>query len=326
LPDLLLRVPASFRYVQCTACSTVYQDPRVREEDIALCYPSGYYTRGAGAPWTPTPAPIGGLRDRLRRAIRWAADSEPDPTLSLPLRLAGALLALHPGLRRRARFGLVDGLAPPVGRRRRCLEVGPGHGIDLFCLRTLGWEAQGLEIDPLAAEQARATSGCEVRVGTLASTDYPLSSFDLVYMSHVFEHLPDPLPALARCLELLRPGGRLVLVYPNPHALTARLFGRFSCVFEPPRHLVLPSIRAIVLLARNAGFRWAAARTSARHATTYVSASRAQRAGLAWDWKRPRSPAPGDRLLGWLEGALVVLGLPVGEEVVFRAEKPLGPS
>jgi hypothetical protein len=43
----------------------------------------------------------------------------------------------------------------------------------LLCLRLLGWDARGLEVDPVAAERARLTSGCEVRLGTLASTDYP---------------------------------------------------------------------------------------------------------------------------------------------------------
>lgn len=322
LPDLLLGVPGTFRYVECSACRTVYQNPRVREEDLPLCYPPGYFTREAGAAWAPTPASPGSLRDRLRRAIRWAADAEPDPALSPPLRLVGALLALHPGLRRRARFGLVDGLAAPVGRPARCLEVGPGQGVDLFCLRTLGWEAQGLEVDPVAAERARMTSGCEVRVGTLESVPYPPAHFDLVYMSHVVEHLPDPARALARCAELLAPGGRVVLVFPNPAALTVRLFGRFSCVFEPPRHLVLPPVQAAASLLGKAGFSEVQGSTSARHAATYLSASRTQRGGAAWDWRRPRPPAPGDRLLGVLEGLLVALGLPVGEEAVLRARRP----
>jgi SAM-dependent methyltransferase len=216
----------------------------------------------------------------------------------------------------------VDGLEPSPGGHGRCLEVGPGQGVDLFCLRTLGWEAQGLEVDPVAAERARITSGCDVRVGTLESVPYPPAHFDLMYMSHVVEHLSDPARALARCAELLAPGGRVVLVFPNPGALTVRLFGRFSCVFEPPRHLVLPPVQAAASLLGKAGFSEVQVSTSARHAATYLSASRTQRGGAAWDWRRPRPPAPSDRLLGVLEGLFVALGLPVGEEVILRARKP----
>jgi SAM-dependent methyltransferase len=235
--------------------------------------------------------------------------------------LAGWLLAFVPALRRRARLGLFDGLEPPLDGRRRCLEVGPGLGIDLFCLRAVGWEAYGLEVDPQAAEQSRATSGCEVRVGTLDTTDYSTGSFDLVYMSHVLEHLPEPRPALARCLELLAPSGRLVLVYPNPSALTVRLFGRFSCVFEPPRHLVLPPIDAAVSLLRGAGFARARAVTSTRRSASFFAASRYQRAGARWARDGPCPPAPVDRVFAAAEAVLVALGLPFGEEAIVWAVK-----
>jgi SAM-dependent methyltransferase len=237
------------------------------------------------------------------------------------MRLAGSALALSSSLRRRARFGLVDGLEPPVGRQGRCLEVGPGTGIDLFCLRAVGWDAQGLDVDPVAAERARQTSGCAVTVGTLDSPCYEPGAFDLVYMSHVLEHLPDPARALRRCFELLAPAGRLVLVYPNPSALTARLFGRFACVFEPPRHLVLPSAPALLSLLRSVGFAQSRAATSARHAASSFTASRVLRAGALWDWVRPRPPALADRVLAAAEAVLVALGRPVGEEVVVRAQR-----
>jgi SAM-dependent methyltransferase len=320
-PDLLRLVPGVFRYAECEACRTIFQDPRVVEEDLPACYPAGYFTHEADETWSPTPAPPGSVRDRVRRAIR-AADGVPDPTLSLPLRLTGAVLAVFPGLRRRARFELVDGLEPPVAGGGRCLEVGPGGGLDLLRLRLLGWRAEGLEIDPISAERAGRTSGCEVRVGTLFSADYPAGCFDLVYMSHVFEHLPDPSRALGRCLELLAPAGRLVLVYPNPQALTVRLFDRFSCVFEPPRHLVLAPVEAVAALLGWTGFVDVRAETSARHAAAYLAASRDQRSGTRWDWRRPRPPTVADRLLGATERALVAVGRPLGEEVIVRARRP----
>ena len=311
-PDLLLGVPGTFHYVECDACRTVYQDPRVREEDLPLCYPAGYFTHESNAGWMPTPAPAGSFRGRVRRAIREGG-------------FIGTVLSLHPGLRRRARFGLVEGL-DPEGGQGRCLEVGPGAGVELSSLRALGWEAYGLEIDPVAAERARATSGCEVRVGTLESAAYPAGRFDLVYASHVLEHLPDPARALRRCRELLAPGGRLVLVSPNPQALTVRLFERFSCVFEPPRHLVLPTVEAAVPLLRKEGFSEVSAETTARHATLYMTASRHQRAGLSWSWSAPGGPNIGDKVRGLREAALVAAGRFVGEEVIVRARKPRAPA
>ncbi|HSD28754.1 MAG TPA: class I SAM-dependent methyltransferase [Vicinamibacteria bacterium] len=320
-PDLLLSVPGLFRYVECTDCGTIFQNPRVRDEDLPLCYPDDYYTHG-GEAWTPTPAPPGSLRERLGRAIRHAADGSADRPPSPLLRTAGHVLAWSPLLRRRARLGLVDPLAPPPHRGGRCLEVGPGRGLDLLCLRLLGWDARGLEPDPVAAEAARLTSGCEVRLGTLESTDYPAEHFDLVYMRHVFEHMPDPARSLRRCRELLEPGGRLVLLYPNPRALTARCYGSLSPVWDPPRHLVLPSVPAIVQLVARSGFVDAAVRTVAAQAAVNAEAARRRRRGRHWDPSAPSRLRPVDRAFALAESTLVGLGWPVGEEVLLQARKP----
>ena len=278
-------------------------------------------TAAVGSGHRPPP-PQAAFRDRLRRTIRRAADGVPDGGQPALFRALGSLLARHPGLRQRARLGLPDGVEAPAGRTGRCLEVGPGQGIDLFCLRTLGWDAHGLEPDALAAEQARRTSGCEVRVGTLATTDYPASSFDLVYMRHVFEHLPDPVAALARCHELLAPGGRLVLVYPNPGALTARRYGPLSPVWEPPRHLVLPPAPAARTLVARAGFEAPQARTLAWEAAASAEAARRRRRGQSWSPLELLRPGPLARLLALVEFLLVTLGAPLGEEILVRARKP----
>jgi SAM-dependent methyltransferase len=308
--------------VECARCGTVYQNPRVWEEDLPLCYPESYYTHGSEGTWVPKPAPEGSLRDRLRRAIRRAADGVPDETITPSFALMGRLLALQPGLRRRARLGLVDGLAPTADGHSRCLEVGPGQGIDLLRLRLLGWDAHGLEVDPVAAERARQTSGSEVRVGTLASTDYPAGHFDLTYMHHVLEHLPDPARSLRRCLELLKPGGRLVLLYPNPQALTARWHGSLSPVWDPPRHLVLPPVPAILPLLARSGFVDARARTIAAQAAVNAEAARRRRRGLTWDPSTPERPGLLAQAFALAESLLIGIGRPVGEEVLLHARKP----
>jgi SAM-dependent methyltransferase len=319
--DLLHSVPGTFRYVECARCRTAYQNPRVLEEDLPLCYPGSYYAHASEGAWAPNPAPTGSLRDRVRRAIRRAADGVPDETVTPSFALLGGLLGRHPGLRRRARLGLVDGLALPSDERGRCLEVGPGQGLDLLRLRLLGWDARGLEVDPIAAECARNTSGSEVRVGTLASTDYPAEYFDLVYMSHVFEHLPDPSGSLRRCLELLKPGGRLVLLYPNPGALTAQCYGSLSPIWDPPRHLVLPPIPAILPLVGRSGFVDARARTLAAQAALNAEAARRRR-GLTWNCMVPGRPGLPDRAFALAESLVSRLGRPVGEEVLVHARKP----
>ena len=55
------------------------------------------------------------------------------------------------------------------------------------------------------------------------SYDVRRASCDVVVLTHVLEHLPDPLAALEKIRGLLKPGGIGVLEFPNIDALDARL-------------------------------------------------------------------------------------------------------
>lgn len=321
--DLLVGVPGTFQYLRCETCSTVYQSPRVRDEDLLLCYPSDYFTHVC----VPSPPQVQrdatrALRSRLRRAVLAAGSREPPKDLAIWWTLLGRVLSLVPPIRRRARFGLIDELAPPTVDHPACLEVGPGRGDTLLRLRQVGWLAVGLDIDPAAAAIASSYSGCDVRVGKLAGAAFPPGSFHLIYLHHTLEHLPDPEPSLSRCFELLAATGRLVVVYPNPEALTVRAYGEFSCVWDPPRHLVLPAPGAIRQLLRRLGFRIVQCRTSAGRAGVYHKASRNRWAGRSQQSFDATPLTFSDRLFSMSEAALVAAGIPVGEEILVVAEKP----
>jgi 2-polyprenyl-3-methyl-5-hydroxy-6-metoxy-1,4-benzoquinol methylase len=321
-PDFLLGVPGEYRYVRCVACATVFQDPRVLEADLPICYSTDYFTHhlpegeAVHLPVSPDTS-----RGRLRTAILEIADGRRDHGIGAAWTMAGWLLARVPSLRRRARFGLPDelGLKAPG---QRCLEVGPGRGFDLLQLRRIGWKAEGLEMDAAAAANARAISGCEVHVGTLVSSDLPSAAFHLIYMNHVLEHLPDLERSLARCFDLLVPGGRLFVAYPNPRALTASIHGRFSVVWDPPRHLSLPPARALSALLSRLGFVEARSRTSARRAEAYRAATVRHRGGARGF--AAGGPSLSDRAFGILERFLVLAGAGVGEEILVVARRPGG--
>jgi len=319
-PDFLLGVPGEYRYVRCADCESVYQNPRVEEEDLRICYSADYFTHHAGgAEAMPPIAPGDGLRGRLRSAVLLAADGRPAPAVSGSVKYAGWLLARLPSMRRRARYGLADPLGT-TGTGGRCLEIGPGRGLDLLQLTRIGWQAYGLEMDPEAAANARVVSGCEIRVGTLLTTDYAPASFQLVYMSHVLEHLPQLERSLRRCFELLAPGGRLFAAYPNPHALSARWHGRVSCVWDPPRHLILPTARGLRRLLESVGFVAIRTWTSALRAEAYRGATvRHARGERGFG---TGGPSASDRAFAAVERVMVGMGSNVGEEILVVAHRP----
>lgn len=319
-PDRLHDTPGAFSYVRCVRCATTYQNPRVEETDLGLCYPEDYFTHaavplGAGA----DPATWAG---RLRGEVRRCADGvTTEHRSSFMLRVVGRIASLVPSIRRRARFGLPDATRVPQAGGR-CLELGPGLGHDLIQLTRTGWDAVGLEVDAWSAALAQQTSCRPVHVGTIERADWPDSTFDLIYSSHVFEHLPEPRKAVGAMFRLLTPGGHVVMIYPNSRSLTARLWPEHAVIWDPPRHLVLPPVGAIVDLLQEMGFIKVSATTLARSAAVYAATAREYQTGKrGWTaWTTP--PGLACRLIRWMEIGCTAARIHLGEEILVSAERP----
>jgi SAM-dependent methyltransferase len=139
--------------------------------------------------------------------------------------------------------GLLDAFARlrPAGR---LLEVGCAGGWLLKHAAERGWQAYGVELSTAAVAHARSL-GLAVHEGDLAGARLADSSFDLVYMGDVLEHVPDCRAVLAEVVRVLAPGGHLYLRGPittNSLARRAalalyRAVGREIVLREPPYHL-----------------------------------------------------------------------------------------
>jgi SAM-dependent methyltransferase len=131
-----------------------------------------------------------------------AYDEEPDHGLRDPaVRAAWAALL-------RARLP-----APPAD----VVDLGCGTGSLSVLLAADGHRVQGVDASApmVAAAVAKARAAgvdAAFRQGDAAAPPYPAGSADVVLCRHVLWALPDPDDALRRWVELLRPGGRLVLV------------------------------------------------------------------------------------------------------------------
>lgn len=311
--DLLHGVPGLFVYERCTSCGSFFQNPRVVDEDLTSYYPDEYFTHGSAS--GPGLAPSSGrLQALLRRLVLEARGSR----ISSGARhwCARLLHAVGP-VRRRAMYGLVGELGTPSGLDR-CLELGPGTGEDMWRLSQLGWTVTGIDLDREAAEGATLRSGSPVVVESILD-HRPCGPYGLIYGSHSIEHVPDIRETIVHLRSLLGDGGRLVLIVPNPVSISSRLYGLLSVVWDPPRHLSLPSPRALRRLLSEAGFSSVSVGTNPRRAAHYCAIARERRRGTtgraAWD-----APISGsDRLVQAAETLLVRLGVDVGEEIVVSA-------
>ena len=117
---------------------------------------------------------------------------------------------------------------------REVLELGCATGDLGRALAKSGARASGVELDPAAAELARAhyrtvVAGDVTDPAVIAR--FANSSFDAVVFGDVLEHLSDPWAAAKAWAEKLSPGGRLIISIPHlGHAsvVASLLSGSFS--------------------------------------------------------------------------------------------------
>jgi len=93
----------------------------------------------------------------------------------------------------------------------RLLEVGCGRGHLLRLMQDAGANASGVDLNPQAIAQGEANA---MAVASASSLPFPDAYFDALVSVHAIEHLPDLDAALAEMVRVVRPGGRLLLIYP----------------------------------------------------------------------------------------------------------------
>ena len=107
---------------------------------------------------------------------------------------------------------LLLGHLPPAPAR--VADLGCGTGTLAVLLAEEGYDVTGVDVSPamIVRAERKAAGRARFAVGDAADPDLPAGSFDVVLSRHVLWALPDPAAGLARWVELLAPGGRLVLV------------------------------------------------------------------------------------------------------------------
>jgi len=112
---------------------------------------------------------------------------------------------------------------PSSEEKLRLLDIGCGVGILLARANREGFVCEGLEIcDPLAKATEEKVR-CKVHRAFLRDAELSDSSFDVVTMYDLIEHLPEPADEIHRAYQLLRPGGILFILTPNNDALLRRV-------------------------------------------------------------------------------------------------------
>jgi len=151
------------------------------------------------------------------------------------------------------RYGSPDWLQMPFGGGY-LLDIGCGVGGFLREAGSLGWKCYGIDTSRIAVAKAKeAAPSAVVRCASLNDLGKD-EMFDFVNMSHVLEHVPNPLHTVQSCSDHLRPQGMLRLQIPNIGSMEAKFFSRRWRGLDMPRHVHHFSTESITALLSRTGF------------------------------------------------------------------------
>lgn len=128
------------------------------------------------------------------------------------------------------------------------LEIGPGDGWNLRLVRDAGWSVTGVEASRANCEYIKSVHGIDVINDRFENVRIGLQ-YDNVLLSHVIEHIEDPKPFLQRALDLLVPGGALVVATPNLCSKWSQLWGPRWSPYLVPDHISFFCTKHLELLA-----------------------------------------------------------------------------
>lgn len=193
-------------YLICASCSLVFQSPRMDDESLHEYYVAQY-----------------------RRTMQGVeGPSEKDVHVQLA--------------RARHLVRMMEGVVSKVGRH---LDIGSSSGALIAVFRER-YGCAGVGIEPGAAYRAfTKAKGMAVYPSLEALSSAEADRFDLISMSHVLEHIPDPVGYLVRLRrDYLLPDGYLLIEVPN-------LYRHASL---EPTHLIAFSTQTLRETLSEAGF------------------------------------------------------------------------
>lgn len=101
------------------------------------------------------------------------------------------------------------------------LDIGCGAGQFLYGAQQQGWSIHGSELSSVAAQTASERLGVSIHAGDYREMTLP--PLDFVSLLEVMEHLRAPIDFVRDAVQLLKPGGVLLIEVPNIDALEYRV-------------------------------------------------------------------------------------------------------
>lgn len=205
----------AFDIVKCHACGFRFTNPRPRAEDLGRYYESSDYISHSDT--------RKGFFASIYQMVR-------KYTLSRKLVLISKFQ-----------------------QKGKILDIGCATGQFLNYMSEHGWNTTGIEPDEKTRSRAISDFGLEVFPQEQLNV-FDKSSFNVITMWHVLEHVADIDERMLQLNNLLKPDGTLIIAVPNCNAYDAKKYGKFWAGYDLPRHLSHFTKEDVRLLLEKYGF------------------------------------------------------------------------
>ena len=136
--------------------------------------------------------------------------------------------------------------------KKRLLDVGCGTGHFIDYCQQHGWQVNGVEPNEIARTQAEDKTKIIIQHDLSEVVD---TSYEVITLWHVLEHLPDLEQTMNQLKSLLAPGGVLIIAVPNFDAYEATVFDEYWAAYDVPRHLYHFNRKALAQLSKKHGLK-----------------------------------------------------------------------
>ncbi|MCB9030489.1 MAG: methyltransferase domain-containing protein [Deltaproteobacteria bacterium] len=177
-----LNLPESFRVTICNSCEMRWLNPQPTPEEYQAIYSESYFSGHGGTSEFPAPKE-NYEEDVINTRYVWFEKR-------------------------------LDNIRAIFPEAKSILDIGAGTGDFLHLAQKRGFEVAGLELSEFGCKRAKEKFSLELACIELDNFESE-HKFDVVHLSHVFEHLTDPNTSLQKIYSLLKPGGIVIIEVPN---------------------------------------------------------------------------------------------------------------
>lgn len=124
-------------------------------------------------------------------------------------------------------------IASYLNKKGSLLDIGAGTGDFLAYAKSQKWQVLGIEPNPQAKDLAQKKGVSFVE----DTSDLSTSSFDVITLWHVLEHVEDLEKQLLELKRIAKPGGIIVVAVPNFKSYDAKYYKEFWAAYDVPRHI-----------------------------------------------------------------------------------------